>query len=165
MLRIDLPNHGAKPQSGMQNDRPIPLPMSEKLVNAWRAVFNRADFIELPDPIKDKAIAKFLRYQRPDFFNMDFAGDCLLWYLGMPRPSKDPAKRAPGSPTGFRMSDQLRAALTELTLGMDPATTADPTWEAILVLREINAAAFDLSNAGDSLAYFLAGLDAHSAAE
>jgi hypothetical protein len=63
------------------------------------------------------------------------------------------------------MSDQLRAEVTELTSGMDPATTADPTWEAILVLREINAAAFDLSNAGDSLAYFLAGLDAHSAVE
>ena len=139
--------------------------MSRMLENAWRAAFNMADFIGLPDPIKDRAVAIFLRQQRPDLFNMDFIGDCLLWYLGMPRPAKDPAKRPPGSSSGFRMSNQLRAAVTELTSGMDPATTADPAWEAILVLRETNATAFDLTNVGDSLAYFVADLDADSAGE
>jgi hypothetical protein len=139
--------------------------MSRKLENAWRAVFNMADFISFPDPVKDRAVAKFLRHQRPDLFDMDFAGDGLLWYMGMPRPAKNPAKGPPENPMGLRMSDQLWAAVTEQTSGMDPATTPDPTWEAILVLRANNEPAFDLSTAGDSLAYFLAGLDMPAEAE
>ena len=139
--------------------------MSRKLENAWRAVFNMADFIDLRDTSKDRAVATFLRHQRPDLFDMDFAGDCLLWYMGMPRAAKNQAKRPPENPLGLRMSEQLRAAVAGLTSEMDPAMTPDPTWEAILVLRANNGAAFDLRNAGDSLAYFPAGLDMPAEAE
>ena len=63
------------------------------------------------------------------------------------------------------MSDQLWAAVSELISGTDLNESPDPTWKAILILREINESAFDLSVAGDSLAYFLAGLDMQSEAE
>lgn len=139
--------------------------MSCKLQKAWRAVFNLSDYINLPDPIKDRAIAKFLRHQRPDLFNMDFAGDCLLWYMGIPRPAKEPENRPPDNPLGLRMSDQLWAAVSDLISGTDLNESQDPTWKALLILRGINESAFDLSVAGDSLAYFLAGLDMQSEAE
>ncbi len=144
----------------MLNDRPIPLPMSRRLENAWRAVSKMADYLYLPNAVKDRAVARFLRHQRPDFFDMDFAGDCLLWQVGMPRRSKRTDQPPADNSTGLRMSGQLLAAVTELIAKTSTIAAADdPVWEAILVLRVSNEAVFDRTHAGDTLAYFLAGLD------
>ena len=116
-------------------------------------------FSQLPEARKDITIAQFLRSRRPDLFDLIFIGDFLLWTLGSPCPVRSKETVSTAKPVDLRMSAFLHEAVRNITSGMDYTATTDPTWSAILKLRNSNANSFDFSVIGDGLSYYLASLE------
>ena len=133
--------------------------MSQRLEMSFLGASRMSAFETLPEPMKDRAIAKFLRNRRPDLFDTDFLGDFLLWTLGSPCPVRSKETGSTAKPVDLRMSAFLHEAVRNITSAMDLTVTPDPLWTAVLRLRSCNANSFDFSNLADGLAYFLACLE------
>ena len=132
--------------------------MSHRLEISFLGASKMSAFANLPEPMRDRAIAQFLRSRRPDLYDLNFLGDFLTWSLGTPNPAFTET-RSTANAVDLRMSGHLLQAVRKITMAMDYTSTPDPLWSAVLRLRASNENSFDFSNLSDGLAFFLASLE------
>jgi hypothetical protein len=149
----------------MDLERKIPFPMSATLESSWLGASRMANFANLPEATRDRAIAIFLRHRRPDLFDSNFVGDYLVWCLGKPCSAHFSENGSTVKPVDLRMSPFLHGAVQRIASGMDYTATPDPIWTAVLRLRSCNAEAFDFAVIADGLAYYLACLELQTSPE